>query len=84
MRHHDGDDTISTISHDSLPISLDITDTEQHMRQYDAIVGLNPELVHHPILHVSAVKQEDVYNCGEYVLTVVIIYLYFPSPGDFS
>ena len=81
VRHIDGD--TSTISYDSLPIPLDITETEQHMRHYFATVGLNPGFVHHPIRHVSAVKQDDAYNCGMCVLTVAIIYLYFPNPGIF-
>ena len=57
--------------------------TKTHVRHYDTIVGLNPGLVHHPIRHISVVKQEDSYNCCVCVLTVVIVYLYYPSPRDF-
>ena len=43
--HNDCDGVISIISHDLLPILMNITDTETHMQHYDIIVGLNSGLV---------------------------------------
>ena len=83
VRQNDCDGAISTISHDSLPIPMNITDTEWYMWQYDKIICLNPGLVHHSIGHVSTVKQENAYHCDVCILTVAIIYLYYPSPGNF-
>ena len=83
MRHINGDAAPSVISHDSLPIPLDTTAIEQHLRHYDASVCLDPGLVPHPIRHVPAVIQDDTYNCGVCVLTIAIVYLYYPDPTNF-
>ena len=70
----------TTVSHDSLPMSVDITAAEQYMRHYNKILKLSPGFTSSPIHHVSAVKQNDAYNCGVYVLTTAIVYLYHPDP----
>ena len=73
----------TTVSHDSIPMPKDITATEQHLRHYDSVLNLSPGFTSSPIHHVSAVKQEDAYNCGVCVLTTVIVYLYHPDPCNF-
>ena len=71
------------ISHDSLPMPNDITSTEQHLRHYDTVLKLSPGLMSSPIHNVSAVKQDDAYNCGVCVLTTAIVYLYHHDPVNF-
>ena len=71
------------VSHDSLPMPNDITTAEQHLRHYDAVLKLSPGFMSSPIHNVSAVKQDDAYNCGVCVLTTAIVYLYHPDPGNF-
>ena len=83
VRHINGDSAPSVIYHDSLPILLDTTAIEQHLRQYDASVSLDPGLVPHPIRHAPALIQDDAYNCGVCVLTMTIVYLYSPDPTNF-
>ena len=56
VRHINDVDAPSVISHDSLPIQLDTTAIEQHLRHYDTSVRLEPGLVPRPIRHVPAVK----------------------------
>ena len=43
-----------------LPIPMDITAAEQHLRHYNAVLKLKPVFTSTPIHHVSAVKQDDV------------------------
>ena len=74
---------ITIVSHDSLPMPYDITATEQHLRHYDSVLNLSPGLTSSPIHNVSAVKQDDTYNCGVCVLTTAIVYHYHPDPCNF-
>ena len=83
MRHTDRVDGATTVSHDSLPTPCDITAAEQHLRHYDSVLKFSPGFTSSPIHHVSAVKQDDAYNCGVCVLTTVIVYLYHPDPCNY-
>ena len=71
------------MSRDSLPILLDLTTTQAHVKHYDTVLQLTHGLAPIPIRHVLAVTQDDEYNYGIYVLMTAIIYFYHPTPTTF-
>ena len=82
--HATGENTVPiTISHDSLPIPLDLTTTQAHLKHYATVLQLTHGLASIPIRHVPAVTQDDENNCGIYVLMTSIIYFYHPTPTTF-
>ena len=83
MRRTDLIHVTTTVSNDSLPMPVYITAAEQHLRHYDKVLKRSPGFTSLPIHHMSAVKQDDVYNCGVCVLTTTIVYLYHPDSCTF-
>ena len=73
----------NTVSHDSLPLPLDLTTTKLHLQHYDTVLQLTHGIAPNPIRHVTAVTHDDEYNCGVCVLMTTIIYFYHPTPTTF-
>ena len=61
MRYTDIRIGTSTVSHDSLPMPMDITAAETYLRHYDTVLGLDPRFVQDPIRPVPTVHQDDAY-----------------------
>ena len=79
-----GESTIPiTMSYNSVPIPLDLTTTQAHLKHYATVLQLTHGLASIPIRHVPAVTQDDENNCGIYVLMTSIIYFYHPTPTTF-
>ena len=55
VRQQDKTTTAHTISHDSLPVPLDLTSTQTHLRHYDTIMKLTHGFASPPLRHVPAV-----------------------------
>ena len=80
VRQQDVTKDSTTISHDSLPIPIDLISTQAQLRHYDTTMHLSHGFTSPPIRHVPAVMQRDEYNCGICMLITAIIYLYHPHP----
>ena len=72
-----------TMSHDSLPIPLDLTTTQSHLHHYDTVLQLTHGIAPTSIRHVTVITQDDAYNCGICVLMTAIIYFYHSTPTTF-
>lgn len=83
VRHNVEDKRPHTVSHDSLSMPLDFTDTVTHLTYHDRLLKLTNGFTTVPIRHIPAVIQDDKFNCGIFMLTTAIIYLYHPHPMHF-
>ena len=83
VRRNDDDKGTHTVSHDSLPMPLDFTDTITNLTYYDKLLKLQNGFTTVPTRPLPAVIQDNDFNYGICMLTTAVIYLYHPHPIHF-